>query len=257
MGGDRRLLRRGGNRGAVANAAQALAEPQEQRRAVERVVARLMELHPLAAGVPALGRAMLARAGRADFPMVTAADVAAPGDHVVSLYEADEPLVRSVLAFLLPGCAAGDPVVVVATAAHRLQLVAALSAAGVQAEELARDGRLVVLDAAETLARFMVDGRPDPDRFESVVGGVVAEVTATGAHARVYGEMVALLWAEGNATAAVALEGLWNQLAASGSFSLCCGYPVAAFGRDGDVARHAPFGAMCAQHSALLVAPPV
>ena len=257
MARNRRILRRAGNRGAVANAAQALAERAEQGRAVDGLLARLMDLHPLSRFVPGRARTLLARAGRADFPMVTAATVTDPGHHVVSLYEEDEALVRSVVAFLLPAGAVEDPMVIVATPAHRAALLAALAAAGTCPEALSRAGRLVVLDAGETLARFMVHGRPDPERFAAVIGGVLTGVTAGGGHPRVYGEMVALLWEDGDAAGAVALEDLWNGLAASRSFALCCGYPVDVFRADRDDGCPGAFGAMCGEHSALLVAPPV
>jgi len=41
---------------------------------------------------------------------------------------------------------------------------------------------------------------------------------------RAYGEMVALLWDEGNVTAAIELEALWNELAQQLPFSLLCAY---------------------------------
>jgi anti-sigma regulatory factor (Ser/Thr protein kinase) len=45
---------------------------------------------------------------------------------------------------------------------------------------------------------------------------------------RAFGEMVALLWGAGNVKAAMALESLWNDLAASRQFSLLCAYPTSA-----------------------------
>jgi signal transduction histidine kinase len=42
--------------------------------------------------------------------------------------------------------------------------------------------------------------------------------------------MVALLWAEGNASGAIQLERLWNELAHTHSFTLLCAYPMKSFG---------------------------
>ncbi len=42
---------------------------------------------------------------------------------------------------------------------------------------------------------------------------------------RIYGEVVALLWAAGHVNAALELEGLWNELGRQIPFSLFCGYP--------------------------------
>jgi hypothetical protein len=60
----------------------------------------------------------------------------------------------------------------------------------------------------------MVDGWPDEQRFAEVVGTVVQRMAQNGSR-RVcaFGEMVALLWAEGRHDAAIRLEELWNDLA--------------------------------------------
>jgi signal transduction histidine kinase len=83
-----------------------------------------------------------------------------------------------------------------------------------------------LLDARETLARFMVDGLPDAALFDEVVGGLVARARTHGCHAplRAYGEMVDMLWRDGNPRAAIRLEELWNDLGKRHSFALLCGY---------------------------------
>ena len=89
------------------------------------------------------------------------------------------------------------------------------------------------LDAAETLARFMPDGRIDPDAFHYVVGGLVREASQSGrakrsrsatGRIRAYGEMVDLLWDAGDVLGAIELEKLWNELAREYDFSLWCAY---------------------------------
>jgi len=44
-------------------------------------------------------------------------------------------------------------------------------------------------------------------------------------HTRVFGEMVALLWAAGDVTSALRLEELWNEAGELAPFSLLCAYP--------------------------------
>jgi hypothetical protein len=84
----------------------------------------------------------------------------------------------------------------------------------------------VFLDAAETLDEFMLDGIPDPALVEATVGPIFDAATRDGRPIRVFGEMVALLWAEGNVTGALALETLSNDLAAKRRFFLMCAYPL-------------------------------
>src|SRR5262249_53995994 len=70
-------------------------------------------------------------------------------------------------------------------------------------------------------------------RFAEVVGGLVARATAGGRPLRAFGEMVALLAAEGNHAAAIRLETLWNELQHQYEFSLYCAYPLGVLGGEG------------------------
>ncbi len=108
------------------------------------------------------------------------------------------------------------------------------------------DGRYLELDAQETLSQFMLDGAPDPTRFWTTIGCLVATATGSGCRVRIYGEMVAGLWAEGNVAAAIALEDLWNELGRIRPFSLLCAYPTTAFDR---VESTKLFRVLCEQHS--------
>ncbi|MDT5013564.1 MAG: hypothetical protein QOH57_5181 [Mycobacterium sp.] len=161
----------------------------------------------------------LDRAGSAD-----------PHDHGVAFYRGEAEVVAEVAAFVAGGLAAGGGVVVVATASHREAIDAALEGHGHDAVAARADGRYTALDAAETLAEFMSDGSPDGARFEAVIGDVLDGAAADGRAVRVFGEMVALLWDDGNVAGALELESLWNQLATGREFSLLCGYPSAALG---------------------------
>lgn len=184
---------------------------------------------------------------RASAPGSRWAEAAArPGAHVVQVYDGDTDLALMVGSHLANGLGAGDRAVVIATPEHRGLFEAELAAQGVDVEAARADGRVIALDAAQTLARFMVDGSPDPDRFDEVIGGLVRELTAGGERLRAYGEMVAVLWHEGNVNGAIALEALWNELGAREPFALYCAYPVRAFAGAGELGR---FDAVCAHHS--------
>jgi signal transduction histidine kinase len=72
--------------------------------------------------------------------------------------------------------------------------------------------------------------------------------TAEGEHPRVvfFGEMVALLCADGNIDAALKLEQLWNDLARSHSFQLYCAYPMKVFDQE---SHSQAFLKICAEHT--------
>ncbi|HEV7893353.1 MAG TPA: ATP-binding protein [Pyrinomonadaceae bacterium] len=172
-------------------------------------------------------------------------------DHFVQFYESDEFLIESLSGYVREGLETGDACVVVAIPARREALVARLRASGVDTDEALASGRLVTLDAAETLNSFMSGGVPDPERFEDVVGGVVARAAEKGKGVRAFGEMVALLWAEGHAAAALELEGLWNGLQKTHAFRLFCAYPLRGFEVE---AKGGTLSGVCAAHSRVIPA---
>jgi signal transduction histidine kinase len=147
-----------------------------------------------------------------------------PHQHLVQFYDQDDFLLDEVSGFLSTGLEAGHAGIVIATPQHRDGLKQRLNG-------FARDGDgYIALDADTMLSRFMIDGWPDERLFEEALGNVIREAARNGTRqVRAFGEMVSLLWAEGKHKAACRLEEMWNDLAASHSFSLLCAYPMGGF----------------------------
>ncbi|MFL5401786.1 MAG: MEDS domain-containing protein [Gemmatimonadales bacterium] len=151
-----------------------------------------------------------------------------PEEHFLQLYGKDDRLLtENVSRYLSEGLKRGDGLLVIATAEHRGSLVRKLRDEGGYSKAVL-EGRLVFLDAAATLNRFMVDGAPDQARFEAVIGEALQGVRSRAVHTgiRAYGEMVGVLWLAGQCQAAVWLEQLWNELLQSSDVSLFCAYPI-------------------------------
>jgi signal transduction histidine kinase len=172
-------------------------------------------------------------------------------DHFVQFYEADAFLLNSLGGYIGGGLVEGDGCVVVASKAIREGLDARLQARGFDVDAAVERGQYVSLDAAETLSKFMVDGSPEFGRFAEVIEGVLARASQGRRRMRVFGEMVALLCGEGRHAAAISLEGLWNDLQKTRSFSLFCAYPMNIFGGD---ALSASLADVCAGHSRVIPA---
>lgn len=179
--------------------------------------------------------------------VLSGAGLMAPHDHRVRFYEGDAELVGALAAFVTDGLASGERVILVSTEAHRSALDEALAGQAVETGAARASGALLTLDAEDTLDRFMVSGGPDPARFEAVIGEVL-HAGGNGGPVRVFGEMVALLWEDGDARGAIELETLWNRLAAHEEFSLLCAYPtwMVQSGRLGDLKQ------VCREHSGVL-----
>ena len=172
-------------------------------------------------------------------------------EHFVQFYEADGFLLNSLSGFIGRAIHADDGALVVATEAHRNGLDELLQANGLNVTTARARGQYISLDAAETLSKFMVDGAPEPGRFNEFMGGVIASVTDGRPRISAFGEMVALLWAEGNHAAAIRLEELWNDLQRTHSFSLFCAYPMN--GLSGERFIEAT-GSVCKVHSRVIPA---
>ena len=150
--------------------------------------------------------------------------MAGGGEHVVQFYDHDGDLARAVGDYLIQGVSAGEVAVVIATEAHRREFETVMAASGIDTAQACLDGSLVLCDARETLSRFMRDGEVDADAFRRVIGKLLREIVERGSPIRAYGEMVAVLWDDGDVLAAIELEKLWNALARELHFSLWCAY---------------------------------
>ena len=173
--------------------------------------------------------------------------------HVVQFYFDDSYLLDALSRFIGTALGAGDSAVVIATQEHLDALAQRLKSRGFDLAKAARQGRYIGFEASETLSKFMVNGSPDPQRFRDLIAPALerASSSAQGEKRRVvaFGEMVALLWAEGQVDAAIRLEQLWNDLARTHTFSLHCAYPIKAF----DQQQHgAPFLNICSEHSGVI-----
>ena len=149
--------------------------------------------------------------------------------HFVQFYEDDSFLIESVGAFFAAGLHTREGALVIATGEHREALEEKLAAQKIDVKAMCERGHYVALDAAESLSRFMVNGLPDEALFKEFAVSLLAPFERMHRPVRVFGEMVALLWAEGNKAATLRLEELWNQLGRKHQFSLFCAYPMRNF----------------------------
>ena len=169
--------------------------------------------------------------------------------HSVQFYADDSFLLDGLSRFIGTALGAGDAAIVVATQAHREALERRLQARGLSTAKAMGQGRFIVLDAAETLQKFMVEGFPDASRFREVLSSVLVRARSAvdqGARVVAFGEMVAWLWEDGKHDAAIRLEQLWNELGKEHSFFLHCAYSIKGFSND----HHSePFLKICSEHS--------
>lgn len=174
------------------------------------------------------------------------AELAGP-DHCLQIYESDRIFLNALEGFVAGGIRQGDSIILIATPAHLSALAARLERNGFDVHAAVERGQYIALDAAQTLARFMVNGWPDEALFNAVVDELLGRARAHHHKVRAFGEMVALMWADGLCDAAVQLERLWTRLCNKENFSLFCAYPKSAFGDGSETGVRQ----VCAAHSKL------
>jgi PAS domain S-box-containing protein len=172
-------------------------------------------------------------------------------EHFVQFCETDAFLIHSLSEFIGTGLREGDACIVLATKSHRESLEERLQEDGLEVTTAYAQGQYIAMDAAELLAKLMVNGLPEPGRFAGVMESVIGQVAQGHRNVRIFGELVALLWAEGNRRAAIRLEELWNELGKTHSFTLFCAYPMEGFGRG---VYEAEFTEICQQHGQVIPA---
>jgi hypothetical protein len=170
-------------------------------------------------------------------------------DHFAQFYDSDRGLAECVAGFVSAGLARGDAAVIIGTLEHRSAILQRLSELDGSATMAAVEGRFIMLDAAATLDDLLVDGVPNPQRFEAVIGGLLRRLKGNG-RVRLFGEMVTLLWAAGKREEAMALEQLWNDLGTRHRFALLCAYPLRWFQQPEDAEQ---FTRICRCHTRVLV----
>src|SRR6267378_4068065 len=175
----------------------------------------------------------------------------AESEHFVQFYEADEFLVTSVSNFIRTGMDAGGAGIVFATEAHRERIEEQLKADGVDVAAAQASGQYVAFDAAETLSKLVADGKLKAGAFAETIEPIVGQAAERWRGVRVFGEMVALLWADGLHDTAIIIERSWNQLHETHPFLLLCAYPMEEFAHKDftDSLEH-----VCGEHSHVIPA---
>ncbi len=163
------------------------------------------------------------------------------GDHIVQTYQDPAFLAEAVAEYLGTGLRRGEAAIVIARPQHVARFREKIGAP-------AEPGQLIILDAEETLARFMADGLPQWNAFHEVIGGLIAQVRLQYPAVRAYGEMVDILWQEGKREAAIRLEEFWNELTRLQTFSLFCAYAIDHL----DPASYSDLESVCRAHTHFL-----
>jgi hypothetical protein len=156
-------------------------------------------------------------------------------EHIVQLYQDEKFLSRAVCRFAVSALAHGEGVILVPTSAHWNALRPRLEAEGVNTEAAQKAGQLTVVDADNLLPEFMRGSMPNAPLFMGLAAETVAKARGGDRFTKVrwWGEMVNVLWEQGNVAGSMSLEDQFHQLAREQDIAIFCSFLMDNF--DGDV----------------------
>jgi hypothetical protein len=163
---------------------------------------------------------------------------AGPRDHVVQLYQDQDFLNRAVCRFAGAALANGEGIILVPTAEHWKAFRPRLEAEGVDVRAAQDRGQLTIVDADETLPRFMRGALPDAPVFLGLAGEIIARARRGGRYPKVrwWGEMVNVLWERGDVAASMNLEDLFDRVAQEQDIAIFCSFVMDNF--NGEIHTH-------------------
>jgi hypothetical protein len=152
----------------------------------------------------------------------------------VQLYQDQQFLNRAVCRFAAGAIANGEGVILVPTAAHWEAFMPRLEAEGVDVGAAQSRGQLTVVDADELLPRFMRDAMPDAPVFMGLAADVIRSTREDARYPKVrwWGEMVNVLWEQGNVAASMGLEDQFDRLAKHHEIAIFCSFVMDNFNNE-------------------------
>ena len=180
------------------------------------------------------------------------ADPAEDG-HIVQLYQDDEFYGEAISHFAAEGLVRGESSVLVATKPNWKNISARLRGKGFDTERLFAQGQLTLLDADDTLPKFMRGNDPEGGIFKPLAKETIDRARAGGKFARVrwWGEMVNVLYEDGNPHGSNRLEQFFDQVAHEERVSIFCSFHMDKY--DPAIYDEA-FGYVCGTHSHVIPA---
>jgi hypothetical protein len=148
------------------------------------------------------------------------------GDHIVQLYKQDSHLTDVVTNYVVPSLLSGEGVLIIATEEHIKQFERSLKSVHINTTLLQLTRQLVMLDARSTLNNFMDGEQLNTEKFFIYMESVLADLRVEYPSIKAYGEMVNVLWNDGNFESMLGLENLWKNLLDKHDMTLLCAFSL-------------------------------
>jgi signal transduction histidine kinase len=130
--------------------------------------------------------------------------------HFVQFYRCEKFLIGSLVEYIRLGLVAGDGVVILATAPHRNLIKNELQNMYPNFELRSEYQQILFLDAEVLLTNIMVEGRPDFNKFKTLIGTILSRMRGSCKAIRIYSEFVNILAERHRMDEAIEIENYCN-----------------------------------------------
>jgi len=174
-----------------------------------------------------------------------------PDGHIVQLYQDPDFYGEAIAHFSAEGIVRGESIILVATAENWKNISGRMTAKGFDNAELQRRGQLTVLDADLTLPKFIRHNHPDGGIFKDIARATIRKAHADGKYPRVrwWGEMVNVLYVQGNGRGSTRLEELFDEVAHEEQIAIFCSFLMDKYDKN---IYDGPLGDVCRTHANLI-----
>ncbi len=166
--------------------------------------------------------------GRAE--RIARGDALASHHHDLLFYSTDEVFVSAFSQFVASSLRQDCAVIALLTESHCESIRRNLQSSHVDLDHAIREGVYIPVNVQQLISKVMVHGTPDPTRFMSASGELVAEAVQRaadqGRKVAACGECAPALWADGYVDAAIQLEHVWDDVSRRQPIDVQCAYPM-------------------------------
>jgi hypothetical protein len=176
-----------------------------------------------------------------------------PDGHIVQLYQDPDFYAEAISHFAAEGLVRNESIIFVATEPNWRNISARMTGKGYDVDQLQRDGRLTALDADRTLPKFIRNNMPDASTFKTIARDTIQKARKDGKYRRVrwWGEMVNVLYVEGNGKGSTRLEELFDEVAHEEQIAIFCSFFMDKFDKN---IYDGPLADVCRTHANLIPA---
>ena len=150
--------------------------------------------------------------------------ISATDNHIVQVCQNEIVQTEVVAQYIKEGLLKNEAVVVIATPTLRKAVIAEMYALGLDIETFKSEGQIKFFDAEFALLSLLMDGDLDNPSFHKIIDLPIQALKLKYGKVRVMGEMVDVLWKQGDYATAVELENQCNEISLQQGFTILCTY---------------------------------